>query len=145
VTLVSRLITYVDAGATAAPLDAGLPTTILVGTTQLNSDGQMLAVDASKPVEVTFLSDKSSNTLYQMTLYELVLNGMAYDRQVVVEGLATQPTFDIPSDLLVSGHTYVIRAGCIQGGYTMAATGDLQTSSFPISFGQLDSGVFTVQ
>jgi len=145
VSLTAQMTTFVDASATAAPLDAGLPTTILVGTTQLNTDGQMLAIDTTKPVEISFLSDKSTNTLYQATIYELVLNGMAYDRQLVLDAVGTDPKFDIPSDLMTSGHTYVIRAGCIQGGFTMAASGDLESPSFPLSFGQLDSGVFTVQ
>jgi len=146
VTLGAALNTAVDASATAAPLDAGLPTTILLGTTQLNSDGLTVTVDPSTPVAVSFLADKSSNTLYSATIYELVLNGATYDRTpVVTAATAPDPKFLFPAGTLQSGHTYVIQAGCLQGGFTGAATGDLQTRSFPLSHGSLDSGVFTVQ
>jgi hypothetical protein len=50
-----------------------------------------------------------------------------------------------PAGTLKTGHTYVIRAACYLGGHTAAASGDLQTNSFPIARGLLDSGVFTVQ
>ena len=146
VTLGASLSTQVDASATAAPLDAGLPTTILLGTTQLNSDGLMITVDPTAPVDVSFLADKSSNTLYTATISELVMNGTAYDRQPVIAAVTSpDPKFLFPAGTLQSGHIYVIRAGCLQGGYTGAATGDLQTRSFPLSQGTLDSGVFTVQ
>ena len=147
VSLNAVLSSYVDASATDAPYSAGLPTTINLGTTQLTTDGQTIALDATKPIEITVSPDQSMNTLYTARIDELVVNmmNMTVERHTVFDGASTTPTFDLPSDLLVSGHTYVIRGGCIVGGFTMAASGDLQTVSFPIAFGQLDSGVFTVQ
>lgn len=146
VTLSASLSTKVDAGATSAPLDAGLPNTILVGTTMLNSDGQMLTVDQTTPVAVSFLSDKSTNTLYTANVYELVMNSMmTYDRNLVIAATSTTPSFLFPAGTLQTGHTYVITAGCTQGGFPGAAMGDLQTSQLPISRGAADSAVFTVQ
>ena len=145
VTLTASLWSYVDASATSATFDAGLPTTINIGATQLTTDGQTVMVDATKPIEITFLPDQSMNTLFTARIDELVVNGTAVDRHTIFTGVSTERTFDLPSDQLVSGHTYVIDAGCIQGGYTQAASGNLQTFAFPLSFSQLDSGVFTVQ
>ena len=145
VTLTASLWSFVDASATSATFDAGLPTTINIGTTQLTTDGQMVAVDATKPIEITFSPDQSTNTLFTARIDELVVNGMAVERRPIFTGVSTMSTFDLPSDQLASGHTYVIDAGCIHGGYTQAASGDLETFAFPLSFSQLDSGVFTVQ
>lgn len=145
VTLTASLWSYADASATSATFDAGLPTTINIGQTQLTTDGQTLAVDATKPIEITFSPDQSTNTLFTARIDELVVNGTAIDRNPIFTGVSTEHTFDLPSDQLVSGHTYVIDAGCMQGGYTQAASGDLQTFAFPLSYSQLDSGVFTVQ
>ena len=147
VTLSAFVASYVDASATTAAFDAGLPTTINLNTTQLTTDGQTITVDTSKPIEITFSPDQVTNTLYTVHLDELAPNAMAtaVDRTTIFAGTSTDHTFDVPSDLLTSGHTYVIRAGCIRGGFSQAASGDLQTFAFPVSFGQLDSGVFTVQ
>ena len=145
VTLTASLWSFVDSSATSATFDAGLPTTINVGQTQLTTDGQMLTIDPTKPIEITFSPDQSTNLLFTARIDELVVNGTAVERQQIFSGVSTEHTFDLPSDLLASGHTYVIDAGCIQGGYTQAASGDLETFAFPFSSSQLDSGVFTVQ
>lgn len=143
--LSASLTTFTDASASDGMLAAGLPTVILVGTTQLNSDGQMVTLDPLAPVAVSFLADKPTNTIYTADVYELVMNGTAYDRTLVTSAIAVDHAFVFPAGTLQSGHTYVIRAGCYQGGHTAASTGDLQTNTFPISRGLFDSGVFTVQ
>jgi hypothetical protein len=65
-------------------------------------------------------------------------------RDVQVELSSTTASFSLPPERLVAGHTYVLTAYCISGGFTGAATGDLQTLAMPYSVGFLDSGVFTV-
>jgi hypothetical protein len=145
ITLSASLTKFSDAAMNDGELAAGLPTVILVGTTQLNSDGQMVTVDPLAPVTVSFLADKPTNTLYVADVYELVVNGAAIDRNLVTSAVATDPSFVFPAGTLKTGHTYVIRAACYLGGHTAAASGDLQTNSFPIARGLLDSGVFTVQ
>ncbi|MBV8757512.1 MAG: hypothetical protein JO257_09565 [Deltaproteobacteria bacterium] len=147
VSLNAALAAYVDASATDAPFTAGLPTTVTIDQTQLTTDGQMVAINTAKPIEITFSPDQSTNTVYTAQIDELTadMTAMTVKRTPVFAGVSTEHTFDIPSDLLVSGHTYVLRAGALQGGYTQAASGDLQTWSFPVSYGQLDAGVFTVQ
>lgn len=147
VTLSAVVSSEVDASATAAAFDAGLPTTITLNTTQLTTDGQTVTIDASKPIEITFSPDQATNTLYTVHIDELAPNAMAtaVDRTTIFKGTSTDHTFDIPSNLLTSGHTYVIRAGCVRGGFPQAASGDLEMFAYPVSYGQLDSGVFTVQ
>jgi hypothetical protein len=148
ISLTASLSTIVDASAMSAPPDAGLPNTIQVGDTQLNTDGQMLSVDPTAPVTISFLADQSTNTIYSAKLYELVMNGTPSQRQLIVDALSTTsypPSFVLPAGTVQSGHTYVIQASCIQGMWPNAAAGDLQTTSFPVSEGTLDSGVFTVQ
>ena len=145
VTLGASLSSVVDATATSAPLDAGLATTILLGSTTLSTDGQMVTVDQTTPVEIKFISDNTTNTLYGVTIYELVMNGTAYDRNPLIAAVSTTADFLFPAATLQTGHTYVITCGTEQGGFTNAATGDLQTRSFPVSHGSVDSAVFTVQ
>ena len=147
VTLNAMLSAYVDASATAAPFTAGLPTTITLGQTQLTTDGQTIALDTSKPIQIAFQPDHPDHTVYTVHIDELVTNMtmMTVERQPVFQGVSTDDTFVLPSDLMASGHTYVVRAGVIQGGFTAAASGDLETFAYPISYGQLDSGVFTIQ
>jgi hypothetical protein len=150
VPLSATLTAFADASTNTAPLSAGLPTVILVGTTQLASDGQTLTLDPLSPVTVSFLPDKTTNTLYTATVYELALTGSTYARTpvtdaVTVAGADPNPTFVFPAGTFKSGHTYVITAGCLQGGYPNAAMGDLQTAMLPVARGTLDSGVFTVQ
>ena len=47
---------------------------------------------------------------------------MAYDRQVVATVVGDRARVHFPPDLLVAGHTYCVRVGCIQGGFPAAAT-----------------------
>jgi hypothetical protein len=143
--LAASLSTVVDATATSAPLAAGLPTTILLGSTMLSTDGQMVTVDQTVPVELKFLSDNSTNTLYGANIYELVMNGTSYDHKLVIAAVSTQADFLFPAATLQTGHTYYITVACEQGGHLDAATGDLTTNSFPVSHGAVDSAVFTVQ
>jgi hypothetical protein len=105
----------------------------------------MVTIDPLAPVSVSFLADKPENTIYVADVYELAMNGAGVDRNLVTSAVATEPSFVFPAGTLESGHTYVIRAGCYLGGHTAAASGDLQTNSFPIARGLLDSGVFVVQ
>jgi hypothetical protein len=143
--LAASLSSVVDATATSAPLDAGLPTTILLGSTMLSTDGQMVTVDQTVPVAFSFLSDKSMNTTYGANVYELVVNGTAVEKNLLIAAVSTEPNFLFPAGTLQTGHTYSITAVCGQGGVPNAATGDLQSSSFPVSHGAVDSAVFTVQ
>ncbi len=145
ITLSASLTKFSDAATNDGELAAGLPTVILLGTTQLNSDGQTVIIDPLAPVSVSFLADKPENTIYVADVYELVMNGAGYDRNLVTSAVATDPSFVFPAGTFKSSHIYVIRAGCYLGGHTAAASGDLQTNSFPIARGLLDSGVFVVQ
>lgn len=146
VTLSASLATFAEAATNDATLAAGLPTVILVGQIQLSSDGQMVTIDPLAPVSVSFLADKPTNTMYTANVYELTSDGTTASRQLVTAAVAApDPSFVFPAGTLKTGHTYMIEAGCFQGGHLDAASGDLQANSFPISRGLFDSGVFTVQ
>ncbi|HSD89935.1 MAG TPA: hypothetical protein VLB44_20530, partial [Kofleriaceae bacterium] len=81
-------------------------------------------------------------------IYEIVPNAAmaptALDYKIAYAAYSLSSTVTIPHDVLVAGKMYTIRAHCIQGGYPMISTGNLQERDLPLSIGYLDSGAFTV-
>ncbi len=148
--LTAQLVTIREPGDGAVPdaasLDAGLPTRVTLGATPLVTDGLAITDDPTTPLVVTVASDHPTNTLYRVSVIETTL---AAD---MVTPLATttfaytgvDATFTLPANTLVAGHTYRLRAQCFEGGFPGIATGDLTMRALPLSFGLLDSGVFTV-
>jgi hypothetical protein len=128
----------------SASLDAGMPTNITLGTIALTSDGLAIGVDPTTPLPVTFTSDVPDNTVYQLDVIESTAVAGAVQDDVTFEYLGTSPSFTLPANTLVMGHTYRLRAACRQGGYPAIASGDLTTATLPVSVGVLDSGVFSV-
>jgi hypothetical protein len=126
-------------------LPAGLPEVISLDTRPLSSDGVMIP-KPMLPVHVTFASSITTNTLYQVTLYELVPNAgnTALVPKSVLGSSGLKPEFTLPPDLFVAGKIYMLRAMCLQGGHPSAADGDLRVRTLPFALGDLDSGVFTV-
>lgn len=132
-------------------LPAGLPALISIGDTHLASDGVMVTLDLTHPVDVSFVADRPASTVYRVFLSELVPDaaGTSVTRSTVViadtaETVAGIPHFAIPPALFEVGHTYTLTAVSILGGFTNAATGDLETFGLPFSVAYLDSGAFTV-
>jgi hypothetical protein len=126
-------------------LPAGLPESFTIDGRPLSIDGVMIPKPTA-PVRVTFVSDITTNTLYMLTLNELVPNagGTALTLKPVLASTGLKPEFTLPPDLIVAGKFYSLRAVCIQGGYPSAADGDLRPRSLPYAAGYLDSGVFSV-
>lgn len=126
-------------------LPAGLPEVITIDSKPLSTDGLSIA-KPTKPVEVTFVSSVTSNTLYQVQLFEIVPNtgATALVQKQVFGATMVKPEVTLPPDLFVAGHLYNLRAICIQGGYPAIATGDLTKRQLPVAVGYLDGGVFTV-
>lgn len=126
-------------------LPAGLPEVISIDNRPLSSDGAMIP-KPTQPVRVTFASSITNNTLYMVSLLELVPNAAdtALVAKSVLASTGLKPEFTLPPDLFVPGKLYVLRAVCVQGGYPSAADGDLRARTLPIAVGYLDSGVFTV-
>ncbi|MBA3458357.1 MAG: hypothetical protein H0T46_00225 [Deltaproteobacteria bacterium] len=126
-------------------LPAGLPEVISIDNRPLSSDGAMIP-KPTLPVRVTFASSITSNTLYQVTLYQLVPNaaGTALVPKHILGTTGLEPDFTLPPELFMPGTLYMLRATCLQGGHPDAADGDLRARGLPLSYGYLDSGVFSV-
>jgi hypothetical protein len=129
-------------------LPAGLPVLVSINKTPLTSDGLTVTIDPAKAVELSLVADKPTATFYQFNVYEIVPNTAvpptALDYKIVYAAYSLSSTVMIPHDILVAGKMYTIRAHCIQGGYPMISTGNLQERNLPVSVGYLDSGVFAV-
>jgi len=127
---------------------AGLPVLVSLNRMPLNSDGLVMTLDLTKPVELTVAADRTTNTYYQWNVYELVPNTAmppsALEYKIVYVAQATETSVTIPHDVFTAGKVYTIRAHAISGGFPGAATGDYQTRALPFAIAYLDSGVFTV-
>lgn len=132
----------------ALDLPAGLPLLVSLNGTPLSTDLVTVSIDQSKAIDIDFVADRMTNTFYVAQVLELVPNlptgatALVYALRYSASGLATK--FKLPAGVLQSGHTYTIRAICVAGGYSAAATGDLTQRGLPFTQGYLDSGVFTV-
>jgi hypothetical protein len=128
-------------------LPAGLPINISANQVPLSTDGMMVMLDLTKPVQVEAIIDKPNSTLYLATLYEVALSAdmMTVERKIVVDALTTgEPKLRFPPELFEVGHYYYIDFRTMQGGFMNAATGDLQTLTLPYSVSRADSAVFQV-
>jgi hypothetical protein len=126
-------------------LPAGLPEVITIDGRPLSSDGLTIPAP-TKPLHITFVSGITTNTLYQLQVYELVPNAAntALVQKIVLSATAITPQFTLAPDVLAAGKLYNLRAICLQGGYPAAAAGDLRQRSLPTAVGFLDGGVFKV-
>jgi hypothetical protein len=133
-----------SAAATSLQFDAGLPRDISLDGVPLSTDGMTVPLP-TKLARVTFAVD-SPNTLYNVQLYELVLNGAmtGLDPHLVFIGASDQPSFDIPPEVFVMDHRYTVRALTTSGGYASVATGDFLNRQLPLSQAYVDSAAFTV-
>jgi hypothetical protein len=127
---------------------AGLPVLVSINQTPLTSDGLSVTLDPARPVALSMATDRTTNTLYQYNVYELVPNASepptALVYKIVYVALGTSTDITIPNNVFTAGRVYTIRAHCIRGGYPMLGDGDLGVRALPYAVGYLDSGVFTV-
>jgi hypothetical protein len=147
VTLNAGMYQLVEPSANASvDLDAGLPVTISIDQKPLLTDGMTVKIDPAKAVDLSFVVDQPTNTLYQMQLYELVPNAMntALQYQLRISATGVQPHFTFPPEHFTVGHLFTIRAIAIRGGYPTLAAADLTNRDLPIAVSYLDSGAFTV-
>ncbi|MDQ3365894.1 MAG: hypothetical protein M3680_10745 [Myxococcota bacterium] len=126
-------------------LPAGLPELITMNGMSLSTDGLTISTQG-RPVEISFLPDRTANTMYVVEIFELVPNAAAtalvLTRVMTAAGVA--PQFTLPAEVFVTGKHYTVRAMTVKGGFPNIATGDMQTRSLPIAQALLDSGVFQV-
>jgi hypothetical protein len=127
-------------------LPAGLPELIELDETPLSSDG----VTIPKPIKALTASftvpPAPMNTLYQLILYELVVNGAGtgLDHKHVLSITSDVAEFLIPPEFFQSGRFYTLRAQTLAGGHPGLAEGDLQMRALPFATGYMDSGVVVV-
>jgi hypothetical protein len=134
-------------GTLTFDMPAGLPINIRANQVPLSTDGMTVPLDLTKAVEIDAITDKPNGTLYLVALYEVTLgtDGTTVERTVIVDALTTgEPTLTLPADLFQVGHYYYLDFRTIQGGYTNAAMGDVQTLALPYSVSRADSAVFQV-
>lgn len=129
----------------AVALAAGLPDRITANTTVLNVDNMTVSAPADAPVEVSFVTDATTNTMYNVELFSLVPDGMlALTRTKLVTISAVAPTVKIPRALFQDGTLYVLRAISFSGCFPAIAAGDLAQQTLPCAVAFADSGVFQV-
>jgi hypothetical protein len=128
-------------------LPAGLPFSIVVNEVPLTTDGMTMMLDLTQPVLLEVTLDKPNPTLFFATLYEVALTSdqMAIEKKIVVDALTTgETTLRFPPELFEVGHYYYFDVKSMLGGFTNAATGDLQTLALPYSLSRADSAIFQV-
>ncbi len=128
----------------ALTLPAGLPDRITANDAVLNVDGGTVMAPADKPVDVSFITDAASNTLYAVEVFELVSNGTAYVPTKTLTAVMSNPKVAIPREQFKASTYYTIRAITFQGCFTAVASGDLSQMSLPCAQAFVDSGVFQV-
>jgi hypothetical protein len=124
---------------------AGLPVLISMDGQQLSTDGRMIA-RPTKFVEVTFLPDNTSATVFNLQVFDLLPNAAAtaLDYHFVFSAASNEAKFEVPPTIFEAGHSYTLRALCTLGGYPTIADGDFTNRELPLSQSFADSGVFTV-
>lgn len=135
--------------AEAAPslsLDApaGLPTMTAINKMPLNADGMTVSLDVAGPVYVDITSDRTENTLYEVTVVEIAAAETQITRTSVGVVTGIDSHLPLPPGILQRGHTYYLQVTCTMGGYAKAASGDLQTFALPVSRGYQEGAVFTI-
>jgi hypothetical protein len=129
--------------ANTITLPAPLPITVRIANQALLTDGMSVTLDVTKPLEVKADLDKTTApTAYGVNVDEVTATG-ARTRVLAATG-AGGMSLTLPPNTLVTGKTYVLQYVTYQGGFTNAASGDVQNVSLPLSVAYLDSGVFTV-
>jgi hypothetical protein len=127
-------------------LPAGFPAQIAIGGASLESDGVTIP-KPTRAVEVTFMADVPTNTMYQLHLYKLVPNAgnTALVPELKLSASGGAPRFVLPPDLFEANAFYTLRAQAVQGGFPAIAEGDLTQRTLPLASSFLDSGVFLVK
>lgn len=145
----TNMTTALQTVAEAAPsltleMAAGLPTKTTLNNMPLNVDGITLSLDVAGPVFVDITTDRTQNTLYEVTVVEVAVAGAQITRKPVAVTSGVDTHLPLPPGVLQAGHTYYLQVLCTAGGYTQAATGDLQTFALPVSRALQEGAVFTI-
>jgi len=130
-------------------MPAGLAVTVTANATPLVTDGQTLALDLTQPVTIDATVDKSTSSAYGPSDigfgFETTGPTPVVTKTTILDALTAGTTeFRVPPELFTAGRTYYVQYRTYVGGFTGAASGDLQTISLPYSTSTVDSAVFTV-
>ncbi len=128
----------------ALNMAAGLPTMTTINDIPLNADGMTVPLNVNGPVYVDVKADRTDNSVYEVTVVEIAVVESQITRTVVASTTGVDPHLPLPPGVLQAGHTYYLAVRCTAGGYTEAASGNLQTFALPVSIGYQEGAVFTV-
>jgi hypothetical protein len=132
--------------ANLAPLigTVAIPQGIAMAGTPLDTDGQVIAVDPSSDVTVTWSSTSSAVDYGMLFVEELAASGTATTTTLIKTIVTATPgSAVIGRGLLQPGHTYYVIAGD-ELGLADAAKGDLDTVTFPFATSSISSRYFQV-
>jgi len=155
VTLKAGMDQFIDPTAVASGFEltepASLPVLISIDGKQLSIDGLTISAP-TKFVEVTFLPENMTDTLFSLQVFDLLPDstGTKLEGHLTFAATSNDATmshearFQVPPEIFQVGHRYTLRAMCIHEGYPAFADGDFTNRQLPLSQSYLDSGVFTV-
>jgi hypothetical protein len=114
-------------GLTATIAMAGVPT---LGGVALATDGTVVTIDRSAPVELDFAPTTSGQVDdWSVSLYEVVVNGNA--SLTLLRTYSTlEPSVLVDPNIFVAGHYYLFEA-MARIGYPMASARNYKTISYP--------------
>lgn len=155
VTLLAGMDQFIDPAAVSSGFELTEPASLPV---LISIDGKQLAIDGltvtapTKFVEVTFLPENMTDTLFNLQVFDLLPNaaGTALEYHLAFSAASNDATashearFEIPPEIFQVDHRYTLRAMCIHEGYPAFADGDFTNRRLPLSQSFLDSGVFMV-
>ena len=144
VNLYAGLYTVGSPATTTYDLPQGLPLIVTLAGGALTTDGMMVTLDRSRPVEISVTTDRQACDFYGYTLYELVMQGTGTAYAARGSFATDGPSIRVPGDVFAVGVPYTIRVVCQLGGFPAFDEGDFTMRDLPTSVGYLDSGVFTV-
>jgi hypothetical protein len=151
VTMFSQLAEFTDltgGSAVTADLPAAQPLVVTLDGNALTKDGAAISLDVTQRLVVTFTTDTTNATLYQLNVFQLVPNSATAPTALVYKTIlgssALVPSFTLPANLLAAGQSYVIRAVTVEGAFPNMASGDFTTRSLPFSHGLQDAAAFRV-
>ncbi|HTR55655.1 MAG TPA: hypothetical protein VMJ10_33490 [Kofleriaceae bacterium] len=123
---------------------APIPEQVNLDDNQLVIDGATVTIDATAAHQMTLQIENRPAQLYELSLYDLTVSSTSVAAQLVLDAVATDPTFTIPPDFFQDGHTYIPAARTISSGFPNAGDGDLQQRTLPVETAVFEGGVFTV-
>jgi hypothetical protein len=104
-----------------------IPGTLAVAGTDVTANDQMVTVDVTKPVAITWkLATPGDAFAYRILLYELTNDGTTTTMTLVKTYRTAAPALSVPAGLLATGHTYLCSIEA-STSHPQATSGDFVT------------------